>query len=124
VAARLTEEEYDRWLVTSDVILLPYEAARYRYSTSGIFAECVAAGGIPLVTPGTWMATELEKHSLSELVIGWNDPRRVLETITTLARDLRVRQKLDRMRERFADFHSEAGYAATMRELVPAEMGR
>jgi hypothetical protein len=120
VPPRLGELDYDRWLATADVILLPYAADRYRHSTSGIFAEAVVGGRLPLVSAGTWMAHELARHDLAELVIDWGDAPYVLRRIDALARDARVRAKLDLMREHFAGYHCESAYADALRGLLRA----
>lgn len=118
VPARLGELDYDRWLATADVILLPYASQRYLHSTSGIFAEAVVGGCLPLVSAGTWMAYELDRHDLAELVIDWSDAARVLRRIGALARDARVQAKLDVMREHFAGYHCERAYADALRGLL------
>jgi hypothetical protein len=118
VPARLDDAAYDRWLRTADVILLPYATDRYRHSTSGIFAETVVSGGIPLVSPGTWMASQLEKYGLKHLAIDWGDSRATLRRIAELAVDPAVRAGLDRMRGEFAAYHSEPSYARAMQALA------
>ncbi|NML42710.1 glycosyltransferase family 4 protein [Ramlibacter sp. G-1-2-2] len=114
----LSSGDYDAWLHTADVLLMPYDRQRYRLATSGIFAECVAAGKIPLVTDGTWMAFELDRHDLRELVCDWSDPAGTLATIRRAAEDPELRQKLSRMRESFLEFHSEGAYARELRGLA------
>lgn len=118
VAARLSAAEYDRWLVTADVVLLPYEAARYRHATSGIFAEAVVAGRIPLASGGTWMAGELERHGLRELVIDAADAAAAIRRIEAVARDASVRLRLDALRERYRAYHCEASYGAALRAVL------
>jgi hypothetical protein len=53
-------EDESRWqdlLDSADLVVLPYEASRYRESGSGVATEAVS-GGIPMVVPrGTTMAT-------------------------------------------------------------------
>jgi len=120
VPARLDELEYDRWLATADVVLLPYAPDRYRHSTSGIFVEAVVGGCVPVVSRGTWMAHELVRHDLAELAIDWGDAARVLKCIDAFARDAGVRAKLDAMRKHFAGYHCERSYAAALRALQRA----
>lgn len=121
VPARLSEEDYDRWLVTADAILLPYDAARYRHSTSGIFAECIVAGSVPLVSAGTWMAQELARDGLERLVFDWRDARALPGAIRAICEDADVHQRLSRLRERFAAFHCEASYAREMRSVLDGD---
>jgi hypothetical protein len=114
----LSPEDYQMWLRTADVILLPYSAQRYRSSTSGIFAECIAAGKIPLVSPGTWMAFELARCDLQALVCDWHDPREVLAVIVRAKGDPAIGHRLGRMRQAFLAFHSEASFAREMHRLI------
>lgn len=43
----------------ADGLLLPYDARRYRHRLSALLLEALAAGKVPLVTPGGWMARRL-----------------------------------------------------------------
>ena len=70
----LTRTEYLMQLAISDLVLLPYDALAYKERTSGIFIETIVAGKMPAVTRGTWMAGELARYDLSELIVDWNAP--------------------------------------------------
>lgn len=109
----LSAEEYDRWMRTTDIVLLPYVAKKYRASTSGIFAECVAAGKLPMVSASTWMANELRKHGLDDLVIDWTRPD-ILSHLSALGRDERLWKRLAGMRESFVRFHDEPSFACEL----------
>ncbi|WP_415910911.1 hypothetical protein [Oleiharenicola sp. Vm1] len=115
---RLTEEQYAAEMARADFILLPYAPAVYRRRTSGIFVEAVVAGKIPIVSAGTWAASELERHGLLELAwVDWNP-------LTTFTRLLAIRHnadlacRLQALRERYAAEHSISGYAATLKHLL------
>lgn len=43
----------------ADGLLLPYDTRRYRHRLSALLLETLAAGKVPLVTPGGWMARRL-----------------------------------------------------------------
>ena len=66
---KLSKDDYNLHLAKSDFILLPYTDACYEKTSSNIFVEALLAGKIPLVYSNTWMAYELEKFSLSELIL-------------------------------------------------------
>ncbi|NGX56917.1 MAG: hypothetical protein K1060chlam5_01170 [Candidatus Anoxychlamydiales bacterium] len=68
VNTNLNFDEYNSLMVKSDIILLPYIAEFYRLRTSGIFVEAIAFGKIVVTTKNTWMASELEKFDLNELI--------------------------------------------------------
>ncbi|MEJ6021477.1 hypothetical protein [Ramlibacter sp. PS4R-6] len=120
IPSRIDDAAYGRWLGTADYVLLPYEPARYRYSTSGIFAEAVVAGSIPLVTAGTWMAQELERHGVAELALDWREPARIPAMLATLRGDAGLRARLDAMRAHYAAYHCEASYARALQSVRAA----
>lgn len=113
----LTREEYQNWLQLSTIILLPYNAPAYQARTSGIFTESIMAGKIPLVTHDTWMAHELFKYNLAELVIDWHKPKKVFELIENLANDDEIRAKLQAMKQSYEKFHSIGSYAGIIETL-------
>jgi hypothetical protein len=58
----LSLEEYEKLLLSSSIVLLPYEPDHYYARSSGILAECLAAG-IPVIVPaGTWMARQFVRE--------------------------------------------------------------
>ena len=52
--------EYEAALKGADIALFPYEVIPYHKRTSGVFAEAAAYGEPVVVTPGTWMAEQIE----------------------------------------------------------------
>ena len=54
----LSAEAYYELLTQSDIVLFPYEPARYQTATSGTFAEALAAGKPTVVPAGTWLASQ------------------------------------------------------------------
>ncbi|HLO85285.1 MAG TPA: hypothetical protein VK203_09775 [Nostocaceae cyanobacterium] len=117
IANYLTEAEYLYWLKISDIILLPYDAIAYSERTSGIFTECIIAGKIPVVTAGTWMAKELIKYGLNELIIDWDQPELVVKEIINLAQSETVKDKILKIQAAYQDFHSLENYAHYMNKL-------
>jgi hypothetical protein len=115
IADVLTREEYTRWMLESDVILLPYDPTAYRSGTSGIFVEAIIAGKLPVVRDGGWPAYELKKFALEELILDWTDPfPRILE----LLRCQSTREKLTNMREEYLKFHSLDTFVHKLQELL------
>jgi glycosyltransferase involved in cell wall biosynthesis len=55
----LDAETYARELATADVLLLPYDQGRYRSRCSGVVLEALAAGAVPIMTGGGWMARQI-----------------------------------------------------------------
>jgi hypothetical protein len=116
---RLEREEYERRFFSSTFILLPYDRDIYRESTSGIFTECVAAGAIPLVSEGTWMAYELNKWNLSELVLDWEDDQ-IFKEVVRIAADPSVNERMRAMQVEYLSFHNTFSYAQSIGSLYKA----
>ena len=114
----LTRIEYLKWLATCDICLLPYNSIDYKERTSGIFVECVIAGKIPLVTDNTWMAKELCKYQLEELIIDWKQPGMVIDKILKIAQNSEIKLKLNRMQNEYKKFHSLQGYAEEINKIL------
>jgi hypothetical protein len=51
--------QYLRTLARSDIVLLPYDPARYRLLTSGVFCEAASYGKVAVVPDKTWMADQI-----------------------------------------------------------------
>lgn len=113
----LSKSDYLKWLKTSNIILLPYDDNAYSERTSGIFTECIMAGKIPLVTKGTWMAKELSKYGIEELIIDWSHPDIIVSEIIKLSKCLSLREKIKRIQKAYQNFHSVEGYAYQMKML-------
>ncbi len=113
----LTRDQYDYWLCHSDFILLPYISEAYRERTSGIFTECIIVGKLPLVTPNTWMANELVKYHLDELILDWHDPQLVMEKITSISQSSHIKDKLMQMQKEYLQLHSINSYATKIRQI-------
>mgnify|MGYP001609086973 CR=1 FL=1 len=113
---KLDRQDYERRFFISDVVLLPYDRDIYSESTSGIFVECIVAGAIPLVTKDTWMAYELEKRDLGELVIDWGSDF-LVQQIIDLATNRSIKQKIRTMQLEYRSFHSIPSFAQAIHSL-------
>lgn len=116
VKDKLDRLEYERMFFSSNLILLPYDQEIYNESTSGIFTECIVAGAIPLVTKDTWMAYELSKHELSELIIDWND-KGIVDTLIKISSDIVIRKKVKNMQICYKKYHNVAHFAEVLNLL-------
>jgi hypothetical protein len=110
--------EYLQLLENSDIILLPYDVSAYGERTSGIFTECITAGKIPVVTQGTWMAKELIKYGLDELIIEWNEPELIIQQVIYLAKSEILKIKIQKMQSVYQNFHSIETYSYYMNKLL------
>lgn len=59
LAGPLDAARYACELAAADVVLLPYDQGRYRSRCSGVVLEALAAGAVPILTGGGWMARQL-----------------------------------------------------------------
>ncbi|MCS6814069.1 MAG: glycosyltransferase family 1 protein [Cyanobacteria bacterium] len=116
IADNLSREDYNAWLMASDIILLPYDCNAYQERTSGVFVEGVIAGKLPIVTQNTWMAHELARYGLSELAVVWEQPG-ILQYIVDRLHDPTVTDRLQRMQQAYLDFHTPATYAKVLLTL-------
>jgi hypothetical protein len=113
----LTRAEYAGWLKTMDIALLPYLPGAYAHRTSGVFADAICMGKIPVVTGGTWMARELSRYGLDQLILDWDSPT-LLADLIRIAADPAIFTGLARMRADYQAFHSVAGYAAVLERVL------
>jgi len=99
-------DEYARLMRATHLIVLPYEADRYRVRTSGILAEAVHAAVPAIVPRATWLAEQI-RLSGAGVIYSPVEPqgfiRAVRHALEHLA-DLRTRAR-DR-REAFVQFHN------------------
>ena len=117
----LSREEYLTWLLGSDIILLPYDPIIYRMATSGIFVEAVCAGKIPLVKKGSWLAHELIKFDLTELIVDWENPL-FFSHLTFLIKSVKIREKLEIMQLTYQQFHSVESFSMKMHEIMQSSL--
>ncbi|MDJ0843392.1 glycosyltransferase family 1 protein [Crocosphaera sp.] len=118
----LSREEYYHWLGVSQIILLPYNYPAYEGRTSGIFTESIMAGKTPLVTEKTWMASELLKHNLSELVIDWEDTKQVFDIIEKVIKSDTIQDKIRKMQQRYQQFHNVDNYGCVLNKIYQEMM--
>lgn len=117
IGDRLTREEYASWLNKAQIILLPYDPEAYAERTSGIFTEAIIAERIPLVSPGTWMARELNQYDLNSLVVDWQAPSPVWAEIAQKLADPSIHRRLAVMAQAYRRHHSLESYAKTLQEI-------
>ena len=54
---------YCALLAASDIVLVGYSPASYRYRSSGVLMEAIAAGKVVVTTEGSWMASQVTSGS-------------------------------------------------------------
>lgn len=114
--AYLTRQAYLKQLMEIDILLLPYNSKIYKERTSGVFVEGICAGKIPFVTEGTWMAAELIKYDLKELVIDWTKDD-VIESICKFSKNANIIQKIKTMQKHYLVIHSAKSYSECIQKI-------
>lgn len=114
--AFLTEDEYYASLSRSDIVLLPYDPVKYKLRTSGVFVESILAGKIPVVKDGSWLAHELKRFDLYELILDWEHPHFFSHLLSVVATSTLL-PKLAHMQQTYLDFHGEQNFTRLLQEL-------
>ncbi|MFN0065373.1 MAG: hypothetical protein ACKVOH_03970 [Chlamydiales bacterium] len=113
----LAREHYIAVIQKADIVLFPYEAEKYRYRSSGILVEAVGCGKMPLVPDGTWMASELRKFNLEDLIVDFSTPL-LFTKMWKLYHNEELRAKLKEMEKAYLAFHSTEAFARMAQEIL------
>ncbi len=54
-------DSYYQLLANADIVLLPYDTESYRYRTSGVFTESLAAGKPVIIPANSWLVTQVNE---------------------------------------------------------------
>lgn len=57
----LKDDSYYQLLADADLLIIPYDNQSYRYRTSGVFTEALAAGKPVIVPANTWLAKQVDE---------------------------------------------------------------
>lgn len=115
--AHLSRSEYLTSLNQADVVWLPYDGKIYRWRTSGIFVEAVLMGKIPLVQKGSWLALELKRYKLNELIVDWNS-NVFFSRLHVLLNEPEIYRKLQTMQDDYRSVHSLERFNALIKEQI------
>ena len=113
----LSREQYLQHFNAAQIILLPYSNWNYSHSSSGIFVEALFMGKMPLVSQGTWMAYELKKFNLEELIVSFNETD-FYNQVQQLYLSKQVQDKLKQMQNAYQKTHNEKLFAQTIQTLL------
>lgn len=116
IKSNLSAIEYNYYMKKMGLILLPYLAEEYYSRTSGIFVEAITAGSIPIVLEGTWMANELIKNDLTELIVDFTDSN-LLQIFDVIIDSKEIKEKINKMKQAYLKYHSVGTYAARLNEI-------
>lgn len=114
----LDEESYARLHSESTFIFLLYDSMIYASRTSGIFVEAVISGTFVLVLEGGWLAFELKKFNLYELILSKDEiTPAFVGKLAEIANSEIVRKKFLIMSEQYRRYHNEKTYQEKMKSL-------
>ncbi|NGX59023.1 MAG: hypothetical protein KR126chlam3_00167 [Chlamydiae bacterium] len=117
ISGRLSRADYLHWLHKCDVVFLPYDPKIYANGTSGIFVEAICAGKMVLVKDKSWLAYELKRFELDQLIVDWENPY-FFSHLNTLRDDSSIKKKLEKMRKAYRNFHSVESFAKTLKVIL------
>ncbi len=116
-SSALSRKNYLETLLSADVILLPYDPISYKRRTSGVFIEAILARKIPVVVQGSWLAGELKKFGLHELIVDWEDPL-FFSNLNSLLNNHSVENKLLVMETAYREYHSLDSFGERLQKLI------
>ncbi len=90
----LSLPDYEAALRSADLALFPYETIPYRQRTSGVFAESVAFGKPVVVTPGTWMAEQIEAGRAAGTIAEDLAPESIARAVAQCVADLDAQRQM------------------------------
>jgi glycosyltransferase involved in cell wall biosynthesis len=116
----LPRAEYVRVLQASDVIVLPYDAEVYAARTSGPFTEALASGKAVIVSSGTWMSDQLQRHGAG-IAFRQGDARDLASAMLEahLRRD-ELLARADRARTSWLGQHNPKGFVDLLLATSPS----
>ncbi|BAQ66007.1 glycosyltransferase [Geminocystis sp. NIES-3709] len=85
----MTTEEYYQLLMSADLLVIPYDNNSYRYRTSGVLTESLAAGKPVIVPANSWLASQIDE---TRGVI-YNHPNDISKGIIKLINNIKEYQK-------------------------------
>lgn len=110
----LNRGEYEFWMNKVDILLFPYDPIVYSHGTSGVFVEAVSCGKVPFVKEGSWLAHELRRYDLEELIIDWDHPR-ILDLLVNHLNNSNIRRKLKKMQDDYRLYHSVHSFSKILK---------
>ncbi|MGE0725167.1 MAG: hypothetical protein AB7O45_12375 [Alphaproteobacteria bacterium] len=86
----LADDAYRAAIVGAAIVVLPYNAVRYRGRVSGVFVDAVAAGCITVAPAGTWMAERIRAGRAAGVSFERDAPAVIAAAVARAIGDLEV----------------------------------
>lgn len=105
---QMNAAEYEDFLQSADLVVLPYTRANYYKQTSGPFSEAVGASKPTIVPKGTWMADVSQEYGCGK-VFNPEDPQDLLDVTLDAVRNLDLlKEQAKAAGTRWRAFHTSA----------------
>lgn len=85
----MTTEEYYQLLISADLLVIPYDVSSYRYRTSGVLTESLAAGKPVIIPANSWLASQVDENRGGI----YQHPQEISETIIKVINNISEYQK-------------------------------
>ncbi|MGK7881570.1 MAG: glycosyltransferase, partial [Crocosphaera sp.] len=80
----MSADDYYQILAEADVLILPYDSNSYRFRTSGVLTEALAAGKPVIVPENSWLGKQVDSSRASLYQNPEEIPQKVIEVIENL----------------------------------------
>jgi glycosyltransferase involved in cell wall biosynthesis len=119
ISAEQSHGDHMEAIARSDIVLLPYEAPKYRALASGVFAEGAAFGKVIVGPAGTWMSDQIAERHAAGVVFDAPDHRQVGAALLKALDNLpRLKADAEARAAAFRTYHSCSGNLDLMRRLA------
>lgn len=120
IKAAQSKQAYYALLASVDIVLLPYDPARYRCRSSGIFCQAVGAGKIPIIPRHSSMENELMQLGVRH-VYSYDDPDDIPQLIVRCLGEFhQARAEYQSLAAAWLARHSPALLVAKLTAVAPA----
>lgn len=112
-------QQYTDLFRETDILVLPYRSIHYKASTSGMFAEALAIGKIPIVPQNTWMGAELVRFKLERLTFRQEDPQDLAKVLShVIENHLHYKEMMVNVRKTWQSQHNPEKFVDALLELI------
>ncbi len=116
-------DEYYDILADADIVVIPYDARRYRTRSSGILIEAMAAGKPVITTRGSWMETQVS----DDHAVVFSDGKALSAALRVAINEFpRLRLGAEAVAPKLMEWSSGDNYIRTLlstSQLLPAPVG-
>lgn len=85
----MTTAEYYQLLMSADLLMIPYDINSYRYRTSGVLTESLAAGKPVIIPANSWLASQVDENRGGI----YQNPEQISQTIIKVINNIDQYQK-------------------------------